>query len=76
MPVFDDNQSMQTAITKMVGSIDWSSLGITDLEGAKQYIQQTIFNPISKALDSPDDKLEVTNALSKLFTLDLSKILC
>ena len=74
MPVFDDNQSMQTAITKMVGSIDWSSLGITDLEGAKQYIQQTIFNPISKALDSPDDKLEVTNALSKLFTLDLSKM--
>ncbi len=70
------NEAFRQAIETMVYSIQWSDFDIenNDLEGAQKLIQQLVLTPLSSACENPDAKLNVTNALSQLFTFDFSKL--
>lgn len=71
-----DNESFQKLIELMVGSIQWSDLKIEEgnLDEAKQFIQQSILNPLSIACKDPNTKLEILYAVNSLFTLDFSNM--
>ena len=70
--LYDGDPFMNQVATSMVGSIQWSELpdDSRTLEGAKQYIQDTVLGPLSAACSDPAAK----NALSSLFTLDFSQL--
>ncbi len=72
----DGGDAFQKSIQSMIDSIDWANLGIEDgnLDDAKRVIQEQVLLPLSAACNNPDTKLEVINALNKLFTVDFSKM--
>lgn len=71
-----NNKSFQRAIESMIGSIQWSDLDVEEenIEEAKQLIQSLVITPLSGACNDPDKKLQVTNAINSLFTIDFSKL--
>lgn len=70
------NESFKRAIESMVGSIQWSDLDVEDgnIDEAKQLLQSLILTPLTTACNNPDTKLQVVNALNKLFSIDFSKL--
>lgn len=68
--------TFQKAIQSMVGSIDWAQVDVEEgnLDDAKRVIQETVLAPLNAACDDPDKKLQITNALNKLFTVDFSQM--
>jgi len=71
-----DNESFKRAIESMVGSIQWSDLEIEEgnIEEAKQLVQSLVLTPLSSACNDPNTKLQVTNAINSLFSIDFSKL--
>ena len=72
----DGGDTFQKAIENIVGSIQWDQVGVEEgnLDDAKGVIQETVLAPLNAACDDPDKKLQVTNALNKLFTVDFSQM--
>lgn len=74
LPIYKDNgEYFQTALSKMLQSVQWSELGIEDYDGVKQYVQSNILSPLQSVCDNPEKKAEVVNILSKLFSEEFSK---
>lgn len=68
----EGGKTFQTLIQNMVNSIDWNALDISDFAEAKTWIRDNIFTLVNSV--EGDDRIELTNALNELFTLDTSKI--
>lgn len=68
----NNDEAVQTLIRHMVGNIDWNTLDISNFAEAKQWIQDNILRTINSI--SKDDKERMSEAINKLFALDLSTL--
>lgn len=68
----DSEIYVKTAMQRLVKSIDWSSYDPEALnyEGVKAILQNAVLTPFQVACNDPDQKAELTRALSDLFSVN------
>lgn len=68
----DSEIYVKTAMQRLVKSIDWSSYDPEALnyEGVKAILQNAVLTPFQVACNDPDQKAELTKALSDLFSVN------
>lgn len=75
LPIYEDNGSyFQSALSSMIQSIDWASLGLSSFDDVKNFIQENILTPLQVSCQDPDAKAAVMNAFKSLFSLDASSL--
>ena len=71
---YKKNQSLQTPLMDLVQNVDWASLGLTDYNQVKSYIQKNILTPLQTACKDPDTKNKILTSYASLFSIDFSKM--
>ena len=74
LDIYKDNESLQTPLTDLISNIDWDSLGITDFEEVKDYIQKNILTPLQTVCKDPEAKAKIMSSYASLFSIDFSKM--
>ena len=71
---YKENSSLQTPLMDFVQNVDWASLGLTDYDQVKSYIQKNILTPLQTACKDPDAKNKILSSYASLFSVDFSKM--